>query len=213
MAAAALETNKTRQNPEKHISPKRDIAIASLDELYEEFNMLYQVEPELIALENEIARYLPEKESLKLDRARQHRIEQQQKEEEEDKMLSEPLSKLKENGKNRVNHCEVAEIQTAPVPVGSRDRPVHTDNAKPHQKLSAKGSNSSRGSDNGNSIGEGTVVQLPRPAEGGRLECDRIIMADGTAIDLFDENDDSGVREKAHRRSRERQDEVGNSDQ
>ena len=31
---------------------KRDIAIASLDELYEEFNMLYQVEPELIALEN-----------------------------------------------------------------------------------------------------------------------------------------------------------------
>ena len=31
---------------------KRDIAIASLDELCEEFNMLYQVEPELIALEN-----------------------------------------------------------------------------------------------------------------------------------------------------------------
>ena len=31
---------------------KRDIAIASLDELYEEFNILYQVEPELIALEN-----------------------------------------------------------------------------------------------------------------------------------------------------------------
>ena len=31
---------------------KRDIAIVSLDELYEEFNMLYQVEPELIALEN-----------------------------------------------------------------------------------------------------------------------------------------------------------------
>lgn len=45
--------------------------------------------------------------------------------------------------------------------------------------------------------------------EGGRLECDRIIMADGTAIDLFDENDDKGVREKAHKRSRERQDEVG----
>ena len=33
-------------------------------------------------------------------------------------------------------------------------------------------------------------------------------MADGTAIDLFDENDDKGVREKAHKRSRERQDEV-----
>ena len=31
---------------------KRDITIASLDELYEEFNLLYQVEPELIALEN-----------------------------------------------------------------------------------------------------------------------------------------------------------------
>jgi len=40
------------------------------------------------------------------------------------------------------------------------------------------------------------------------LECDRIIMADGTAIDLFDENDDAAVREKAHRRSREKQDEV-----
>ena len=37
-------------------------------------------------------------------------------------------------------------------------------------------------------------------------------MADGTAIHLFDENDDSGVTEKAHRRSRERQDEVGNFD-
>jgi len=31
---------------------KRDIAIESLDELYKEFNMLYQVEPQLIALEN-----------------------------------------------------------------------------------------------------------------------------------------------------------------
>ena len=55
------------------------------------------------------------------------------------------------------------------------------------------------------------MVQLPprEPREGGRLESDRIIMADGTAIDLFDENDDKGVREKAHKRSRERQDEVG----
>ena len=34
------------------IIAKRDIAIASLDELYEEFNILYQVEPELIALED-----------------------------------------------------------------------------------------------------------------------------------------------------------------
>ena len=31
---------------------KREIAIESLDELYEEFNMLYQVKPELIALGN-----------------------------------------------------------------------------------------------------------------------------------------------------------------
>ena len=60
----------------------------------------------------EIARHLQEKESLKLERARQRRTERQQKEEEEGKMLSEALSKLKENGKNRVNHCEVAEIQT-----------------------------------------------------------------------------------------------------
>ena len=34
---------------------KRDIAIASLDELFEEFDVLYQVEPELIALENVLA--------------------------------------------------------------------------------------------------------------------------------------------------------------
>ena len=50
-------------------------------------------------------------------------------------------------------------------------------------------------------------MQLP-PSEGGRLECDRIILADGTAIDLFDENEDKGAREQAHKRSRERQDEV-----
>jgi len=31
---------------------KRDITIASLDELLEEFNVLYQVESELITLEN-----------------------------------------------------------------------------------------------------------------------------------------------------------------
>ena len=31
---------------------KGDITIASLDELNEEFNILYQVDPELIALEN-----------------------------------------------------------------------------------------------------------------------------------------------------------------
>ena len=73
-------------------------------------------------------------------------------------------------------YCIALNFVTAPVPVGSRDRPVHTDDTKTHQKLSAKGSNSSRGSDNGNSMGEGTVVQLPRPAEGERLECDRIIM-------------------------------------
>ena len=84
----------------------------------------------------------------------------------------------------------------------------HIDETRPHQRLSAKSSNSSRGSDNGYSLGEGAVVQVPAKTEGGRLECDRIIMADGTAIDLFDENDDQGAREKAHKRSRERQDEV-----
>lgn len=31
---------------------KRDITIASLDELFEEFEMLFQVESELIALDN-----------------------------------------------------------------------------------------------------------------------------------------------------------------
>ena len=31
---------------------KRDIAMTSLDQLYEEFNLLYQAEPELITLEN-----------------------------------------------------------------------------------------------------------------------------------------------------------------
>ena len=82
---------------------------------------------------------------------------------------------------------------------------------RPHPKLTGKGSNSSRGSENGYYQGDqAAVVQLPPPAEGGRLESDRIIMADGTAIDLFDENDDVEVREKAHKRSRERQDEVCN---
>lgn len=150
--------------------------------------------------DQEIARQLQEREALKLERARQKRLEQQLKEEQESKMLCEAVSKLKENGKNHVNHREMAESQTAPVP-------VHTEETRPHQKLSGKSSNSSRTSENSYSLGEGAVVQVPPPPEGGRLECDRIIMADGTAIDLFDENEDQGVREKAHKRSREKQDE------
>ncbi|XP_015750833.1 PREDICTED: uncharacterized protein LOC107330785 [Acropora digitifera] len=143
--------------------------------------------------DEEVAKRLQEKESLKLERARQRQIEKQLREEEESKMLCEAISRLNQNGENHVNHSEAAEMQT--------------DETRPHQRLSAKSSNSSRGSDNGNSLGEGAVVQLPAKTEGGRLECDRIIMADGTAIDLFDENDDQGAREKAHKRSRERQDE------
>ena len=77
---------------------------------------------------------------------------------------------------------------------------------KPRRHVRGEGSNG-RGSEKRYSIGEGAVVQLP-PSEGGRLECDRIILADGTAIDLFDENEDKGAREQAHKRSRERQDEV-----
>ena len=100
-------------------------------------------------------------------------------------------------------------ILAAPVPVRARNGPpVDTEETRPHSKLEQKGSNNSRGSENNYTLGEGAVVQLPPPPEGGRLESDRIIMADGTAIDLFDESEDKGVREKAHRRSRERQDEV-----
>ena len=68
----------------------------------------------------------------------------------------------------------------APVPVESRNGPVHTpEETRHHQKLSGKSSNGSRTSENSYSLGEGAVVQLPPPPEGGRLECDRIIMADG----------------------------------
>lgn len=97
----------------------------------------------------------------------------------------------------------------APLPlVGSKNSPVHTEESKPHPKLAGRNINNGKGSESSFSLGEGSVVQLPPPTEGGRLECDRIIMADGTAIDLFDESEDKGVREKAHRRSREKQDEV-----
>ena len=66
--------------------------------------------------------------------------------------------------------------------------------------------NSSKDPRNRYSLGEGAVVRLPT-SEGGRLESDRIIMADGTTIDLFDDCD-SKIREEAQRKSRERQDEV-----
>ncbi|XP_032233765.2 trichohyalin isoform X2 [Nematostella vectensis] len=52
-------------------------------------------------------------------------------------------------------------------------------------------------------LGEGVVVALPENG-GGRLEPDRIIMADGTAIDLFDDEEE---RQKALKREREKKDE------
>ena len=55
---------------------------------------------------------MQEKETLKLERARQRRFERQLKEEQESKKLSEAVSQLKENGENHVNHREMAEIQT-----------------------------------------------------------------------------------------------------
>ena len=90
----------------------------------------------------------------------------------------------------------------------SRPRHNHTDteDSRPHHNHTEK-SNNGRESENSYSLGEGAVVRLP-PSEGGRLECDRIIMADGTAINLFDETDDKDAREKAHKKSRERRDEV-----
>ena len=101
----------------------------------------------------------------------------------------------------------------APAPVSSRNGQSSLDreDTKPRHSHTSRSSSGGRELENRLSLGEGAVVQLPpkEPREGGRLECDRIIMADGTAINLFDENDDKGVREKAHKRSRERQDEVG----
>lgn len=47
-----------------------------------------------------------------MERARQRQIEKQLREEEENKMLSEALSRLNQNGENHVNHGEVAEMQT-----------------------------------------------------------------------------------------------------
>ena len=44
---------------------KRDITIASLDELLKEFDMLYQVESKLITLENVPAKSPPNAEVLK----------------------------------------------------------------------------------------------------------------------------------------------------
>lgn len=150
-----------------------------------------------------IARQMQEKEALKLERARQRRLERQRQEEQENTILNDAISHLTTNGENHVNHYDPPETQTA-----ARNGPPVKEDMRPHPKLTGKGSNSSRGSENGYYQGDGAaVVQLPPPAEGGRLESDRIIMADGTAIDLFDENDDVEVREKAHKRSREKQDE------
>ena len=112
--------------------------------------------------------------------------------------------------KHLVFHNKFYSIASGPVPVGSRNgrSSPDTEDTKPHPSLAGRNSTGKEPESSRYNLGEGAVVQLP-PSEGGRLECDRIIMADGTAIDLFDESDDKGVREKAHKRSRERQDEVG----
>lgn len=157
--------------------------------------------------DQEIARQLQEREAMKLERARQRRLERQLKEERESKILQEAISGLNDHNDNQVNHRQHAETQRAPAPVGLRNgrSSPDTEETKPRRHVRGEGSNG-RGSEKRYSIGEGAVVQLP-PSEGGRLECDRIILADGTAIDLFDENEDKGAREQAHKRSRERQDE------
>lgn len=157
--------------------------------------------------DEEIARKLQEKEAMKLERARQRRAERQLREERESKILQEALSGLQDHNDNQVNHRQHAETQRAPVPVGSRNGRSSPDTEETKSRRHVKGEISSvRGPEKRFSMGEGAVVQLP-PSEGGRLECDRIILADGTAIDLFDENEDKGAREQAHKRSRERQDE------
>ena len=62
-------------------------------------------------LPQEIARHLQEKEAMKLERARQKRIERQLREEREQKMLHEAISGLQEHTENHVNHHEQTETQ------------------------------------------------------------------------------------------------------
>lgn len=54
---------------------------------------------------------MQEKEALKLERARQRRIERQLREEREAKMLKEAISGLQDQDENHMNHREQAETQ------------------------------------------------------------------------------------------------------
>ena len=55
---------------------------------------------------------MQEKEALKLERARQRRLERQRQEEQEDTMLNDAISHLTTNGENHVNHYDPPETQT-----------------------------------------------------------------------------------------------------
>lgn len=59
----------------------------------------------------EIARQLQEKETIKLERARQRRLERQLREEREQKILHEAISGLQDQTENHMNHHEQAETQ------------------------------------------------------------------------------------------------------
>ena len=55
---------------------------------------------------------MQEKEALKLERARQRRLERQRQEEQENTMLNDAVSHLTTNGENHVNHYDPPETQT-----------------------------------------------------------------------------------------------------
>ena len=54
---------------------------------------------------------MQEKEALKLERARQRRLERQRQEEQENTMLNDAISHLTTNGENHVNHYDPPETQ------------------------------------------------------------------------------------------------------
>ena len=54
---------------------------------------------------------MQEKEALKLERARQRRLERQRQEEQENTMLNDAVSHLTTNGENHVNHYDPPETQ------------------------------------------------------------------------------------------------------
>ena len=55
---------------------------------------------------------MQEKEALKLERARQRRLERQRQEEQENTVLNDAISHLTTNGENHVNHYDPPETQT-----------------------------------------------------------------------------------------------------